>query len=99
MALPPVAAAAPTEASSGSSTEASSGSSEEFDHRTETDEYQADPKAANPNYDPRRRPAQDGAYQYRQMGLAIVVMGFVIALLVWLVRRQARKPHDRRYGS
>lgn len=41
--------------------------------------------------DPRDRPAEDGAYYYRQMILALVVMAGMIALLAWLVRRQTRK--------
>ena len=42
--------------------------------------------------DPRDRPAQGEPYNWRQMAFGLAVMLAMLAFVVWLIRRQTRKP-------
>ena len=40
--------------------------------------------------DPSKVPAQGSPYNWRQMGLGVVIMAIMLAFLIWLVRRETR---------
>jgi len=40
--------------------------------------------------DPSKVPAQGSPYNWRQMGLGVVIMAIMLVFLIWLVRRETR---------
>jgi hypothetical protein len=41
--------------------------------------------------DPRKEPARGAPYNWRQMGLGVVIMAIMLAFVIWLVRRETRR--------